>query len=65
MAMRSARKAAARPPSSLWRGEQCAVVSMPAPIAGGAARAGGQRQPVSVVKNLSRGLVDGGAEPHY
>eukprot|EP00966_Prymnesium_polylepis_P083029 1923315-Prymnesium_polylepis.2 len=72
MAMRSARKAAARPPSSDRRGDQWSPcryrlaarlgperllqAALREPVAGG--------KPMSVVKNLSRGLVDGGAEPH-
>eukprot|EP00966_Prymnesium_polylepis_P081575 1889495-Prymnesium_polylepis.1 len=68
MAMRSARKAAARPPRSLWHGDQwspCQINSPPrlgfspsAPIAGAALRVEpvASAKPVSVVKNLSRGL---------
>ena len=73
--MRSARKAAARPPSRLWHGDHwspchnrfaarlgfspsaCIGVGAAEPVAGG--------QPVSIVKNVSDDLLDGGAEPHH
>ena len=76
MAMRSARKAAARPPSSDRRGDQWSHALIDSPLAWASRPVRllqaalrepvASAKPVIVVKmNLSRGLVDGGAEPHH